>query len=198
VAGVRWLAFAILGLGACAPQREVAPVNPEGSDLAVYRSVLDSMFVPHRVGAIQQVVVFDSTRLISEHELRFLYSQFTQLPGVDSATVRNLFDRSHDARSLTPLSHLDLAVPVGLIDRKTLAQFPQNNPDFFWSQFYRLYPRSAGFAVFSGVGYNATRDVAILTTDFSCATLCGNGSLIVIKRVGGAWKIATIHHTWVS
>jgi hypothetical protein len=93
---------------------------------------------------------------------------------------------------------LDLAVPVGLIDRKTLAQFPQNNPDFFWSQFYRLYPRSAGFAVFSGVGYNATRDVAILTTDFSCGTLCGNGYLIVIKRVGGAWKIATIHHTWLS
>jgi hypothetical protein len=191
--------LAILILGSCAYPKAVEPVDPATADLAVYRAVLDSMFVPHSTSPIRQLVVQDSTMALTPYEnLASLLHEFTGLPGVDTATLRDFEQRSRQRRSLSGLSHLALAIPVVLVDRQTLKELPQNDPDLFWNRFYQLYPGASGHIVLSAVGYNPTRDLALVTVDVGCGGLCGNGYIVVLRRAGGAWKIATIKGTWIS
>lgn len=185
-------------LSACTPQKTI-PVGPEDSDLAVYRAVLDSMFVAHRPGGVEKLVVFDSTTVLTRENLTaYPTPEFTRLPGVDSATVRNLVERSYQRHSLAPLQQLGLAVAVSVFDRNTLLLPPRITADRFWTQFYERYPKSAGLVMLSPVGYSTTGDVAILIVDMHCGLVCGQGHLVVVRRLNGAWKIATIKYTWVS
>ena len=187
------LVLALLVLGSCAHPKGVEPVDPGWSDLAVYRAVLDSMFVPHRSSQIRQLVVLDSTTPRTPYEtLASFVAEFTELPGVDTATVRNFEERSRQRRPLSALTHLDLAIPVTLADRKELIALPRTSAARYWSEFYKVYPESGGLIELSGIGYNAARDVAVLTVDTGCGELCGSGMLAVVTRLAGVWKVATI------
>jgi hypothetical protein len=196
---VRRLVLATIVLGSCAYPKGVDPVDPGTSDLAVYRAVLDSMFVHEASSGTRQLVVLDSTvPRKRENWGGFLIREFVRLPGVDTATVQNLLDRSRQPHSLAALPHLDLAIPVTLADRKTLVALPRNSAALYWSEFYKAYPESGGLIELSGVGYNAARNLAVLTVDTGCGELCGSGLLVVVRRLAGVWKIATIKVTVVS
>jgi len=196
---VHRLVLALLILDSCAHPKGVNPVDPGTSDLAVYRAVLDSMFVPHPSSEIRQLVVLDSTTPRTPYEtLASFVAEFAGLPGVDTATVQNFEERSRQRRSLSALTHLDFAIPVTLADRKTLIALPRTSAALYWSEFYKVYPESSGLIELSGIGYNAARDLAILTVDTGCGELCGSGMLVVVRRLAGVWKIATIKVTVVS
>ena len=196
---MRRLVLATLILGSCAHPKGIEPVDQGTSDLAVYRAVLDSMFVPHPSSQIRQLVVLDSTTPRTPYEtLAGFVAEFTELPAVDTATVRNFEQRTRQRRTLSALTHLNLAIPVTLADRKKLIALPRTDAALYWREFYKVYPESGGLIELSGIGYNAAGDVAILAVDDGCGELCGSGMLVVVRRLAGVWKVATIKVTVVS
>jgi hypothetical protein len=192
------LSLALLALG-CAHARQVASNDLRPSDLAVYRAVLDSMFVPQTAGRVTQLVVKDSTTVWKRENLvSGVIEGFYRLAGVDTAAVRDFEGRNRDAHSLKELSQAGLPIPIALVNNQTLRALPREDADRYWSQFYELYPGSNGHIGVSAIGYSAHGDVAILMVGIGCGSLCGGGYMVSLRRSGATWRIAVIQATWVS
>jgi hypothetical protein len=198
----------VLVLAACAHRGDVAPTAARSADLAVYRAVLDSMFIRHAPGTIRQLVVRDSTSVFKRVAFPSAeFEGFYQLPGVDTTAVRDFEARTRDPHSLKGLAQLGLRIPITLVGVQTLkslfTQTPsdstrRHDPDLYWKQFYRTYPGSPGEISLSAIGYGANGDFAILMVDQGCGSLCGNGYMVSVRRTGGEWRVANIQRTWVS
>ena len=196
---MRSLSFVILLTTACAHLKEVPAADLGSSDLAVYRAVLDSMFVGRGDSRITQLVLSDSTRpLKGENLIAGLIKEFSRLPGVDTAAVRDLAIRSRERHSLEGMSRLGLKVPITLVNRQTLSSLPRDAPDKYWSAFYQRFPGSSGSIELSAIGYSPNKDLAILLVDQGCGSLCGSGYVVALRRVADGWRIAAIQQTWVS
>ncbi len=57
-----------------------------------------------------------------------------------------------------------------------------------WKGFYKRYPESGGFVIFSAVGFNKDRTKAIVYSGSSCSGVCGRWSFHLLEKVEGKWK----------
>ena len=176
-----------LAFCACTQARFASRTDPQASDPAVYRAVLDSMSVPQGRYRPTQLVVIDSTLTVQAHDL-----ELDKLPEVDKAAISNFQERNHESHSLKYLSAADLSVPVVLVSGQTLQSFLQNGPEPYWEEFYRRYPGSNGSISFSSIGYNTDGSLAVLVVDQGCGSLCGALSNVVVKRALGRWHVTLI------
>jgi hypothetical protein len=203
----RLLSVGLILLG-CVHRNEVGSVHARSADLAVYRAVLDSMFVKARPSRVVQLVVLDKTFVLERATpVGSEFDAFYRFPGVDTTAVRDLDARSREAHSLEALARLALRIPTKLVSVETLksllGQPPDSSiqhldPDMYWKRFYEKYPGSLGQISLSAIGYSAKGDWAILMVDQGCGSLCGNGYMVSVRRTGGEWRIANIQRTWVS
>src|SRR5437764_10720896 len=109
------LSFVLVAL-ACAHASQVPLLDLRTVDVAVYRTVLDSMFVRDVGGRITQLVVTDSTRVWRRKILvDDLIDGFYKLLGVDTVAVRDFEARSRDALALKELSRIRLTTAVTLV-----------------------------------------------------------------------------------
>jgi len=192
------LGVVFVALG-CAPSIGAARSDLQPNDLAVYRAVLDSMFVSAGDGRLTQLVLRDSTGAVRQENLfEHLVKQFAHLPGADTAMVRDLAMRSRERHSLRELTRLGLRVPVTFANQEILNSFPRQDPEKYWAQFYQKYPGSSGVIELSAIGYSPGQDLAIVMVDQGCGMLCGIGYIVALRRVGGVWRIAAVQQTWVS
>jgi hypothetical protein len=176
-----------------------AQVAIHSADSAVYRAVLDSMFIPHSVNSITRLVIRDSTSSFQpENPGPDAFTDLYRLPEVDSAAVRDFARRNRQPQSLRYLSTLGLRVPVVLINADSLRGLNRTNPDKFWSGFYSRYPGAGGTISLHSIGYGAKGTIAVLIVDQGCGSLCGGGYNIVVKRERGRWRVLAIQQTWVS
>lgn len=67
-----------------------------------------------------------------------------------------------------------------------------------WQEFYKKYPKSAGFWQFSRPGYSSTRDEALLYVGHSCGGLCGTGHLYLLSKQSGKWTVKNRVMLWIS
>lgn len=70
-----------------------------------------------------------------------------------------------------------------------------------WDGFYARYPKSGGYLFLSPVGFNASKDVAVVQVNHSCGGLCGGGSFSVLQKKDGEWKQMNWHGSlcaWAS
>jgi hypothetical protein len=67
-----------------------------------------------------------------------------------------------------------------------------------WQEFYKEYPKSAGFWRFSRPGYNSVRDEALLYVVHSCGGLCGTGHLYLLSKQNGQWTVKNRVMLWIS
>ena len=195
---MRLLPVVIFLVASCSQQNAVPAADLSSSDLAIYQTVLDSMFVASEGGRLRQLVLRDSTRVMDGQDLaRTLNNDFFGYP-VDTAAVRDLLTRGRAARSLKEATRLPLRIPVTLVDRQTLDSLPQKDLERYWSEFYEKYPGSNGIIEISTIGYGSNGDLAILLVDRGCGSLCGHGYIVALRRVAGVWRIASIRQTWIS
>jgi hypothetical protein len=61
-----------------------------------------------------------------------------------------------------------------------------------WDAFYQLYPSSGGYYSFSAVGFNPSRDRAIVEMRHSCGPLCGEGNVHFLEKQGGKWNEVSV------
>jgi hypothetical protein len=203
----RLLSLGLILLG-CVHRNEDGNGSARSVDLAVYRAVLDSMFVKAAPSRIVQLVVLDKTFVLKRAtSVGSEFDAFYRLAGADTTAVRDLEALSREAHSLEALARLPLRIPVKLVSVETLksllSQPPDSSiqhldPDMYWKRFYKQYPGSLGQISLSAIGYSANGDWAILMLDQGCGSLCGNGYMVSVRRTGGEWRIANIQRTWVS
>ena len=58
-----------------------------------------------------------------------------------------------------------------------------------WKEFYKQYPGATGYTLLSNIGYDPTRNEALVYLGNSCELLCGHGYLVVLGKHKGQWKI---------
>jgi hypothetical protein len=189
----------VVAAAACAARAPTTLSDVHAADQAVYRAVLDSLFVPRNSNRVTQLVIVDSTstyRLdrFGVEQVRVLY----RIPGIDSATIRDYETRNLQPHSLKYLPTLGLRLPVVLATSDSLRVVPGEGPEKYWSRFYQRYPHSSGSITLSAIGYNIKGDTAILMVEQSCGGLCGSGFIVVVSRDDGRWYLIAIQNLWIS
>jgi hypothetical protein len=57
-----------------------------------------------------------------------------------------------------------------------------------WHQFNELHPGSGGYIAFSAVGFNKTKDRAVVYSGSSCGGRCGSWGLHLLQKINGKWQ----------
>src|SRR2546423_9068710 len=157
-------------------------VDGHSADLDVYRAVLDSMFTPRSQSSFSRIAIVDSTEVFQRENTPALIQTLVQVPGVDSAVARDFAARSYEPHSLKGITMLRLRMPVLLLDRRALASLPREDPEKYWTEFYKQFPGTSGLISLSAIGYSADGERGVLMVDVGCGGLCGNGYIVVAKR----------------
>jgi hypothetical protein len=68
-----------------------------------------------------------------------------------------------------------------------------------WEEFYKKYPKSAGYWAFSRPGFNSQHDAAWLYVVHACGVLCGTGHLYLLsKEKDDQWTVKYRLMLWIS
>ena len=186
------------------------------SDVLVYNAFVDTFFAAQHVKEPAKVVaVNDSTdEYPEESDTARLRKDLYEMAENDSAMVISWSQNTRHAHALQFLTQADTfgrKVGVVLVDHKARQQLQSQlhadiqlqgpKKDFveqYWSEFYRQFPNSYGLMHFSGVGYNRAGDRALFTFSWSCGGLCGQYTIVVMKRVNGHWGFANARLLMIS
>jgi len=57
-----------------------------------------------------------------------------------------------------------------------------------WKGFYKRFPDSGGYHIFSAVGFNKDKTLAVVYSGSSCEGLCGRWSFHLLERVDRKWR----------
>jgi hypothetical protein len=105
-----------------------------------------------------------------------------------------------DAKNKIPCSldpHIQPAERIQLLSgREERAVFPRGSGS--WKAFYKKYPGATGFTLLSKIGFDSTRDQALVYLGNSCELLCGHGYLVVLRKHNGKWKVVKQAEIWLA
>jgi hypothetical protein len=59
--------------------------------------------------------------------------------------------------------------------------------DLEWINFYRRFPDSRGFIMFSRIGFNTDRTQALVYVGSRCGPRCGDIYFLLLEKLNGAW-----------
>jgi hypothetical protein len=68
----------------------------------------------------------------------------------------------------------------------------------FWRAFYQRFPGTAGVVHASRAVVSADGREALIYVEHHCDGLCGTGSLILLSRIDGRWRITAPYMLWIS
>lgn len=122
---------------------------------------------------------------------RFLRKQSPML----QASTLNSF-RVANTHPLLLRPRLQLSLPYEVVDKSEIDAILRN--DGWWTDYYKKYPGSQGFLTVSRVGFSADGKEAMFYSTNFCGGLCGEGTYVVMEKVGATWRIAKEIMMWVS
>lgn len=147
-------------------------------------------------GEINLIVIDDHTETDSgfsgdlEEMLQWVSEQ---MPALDSETINDF--KLKNAQSYPLSSNFDLPVKVLLFSEEEMKEIFD---DGGWSEFYRRYPLAQGIMSVSRVGFNSTKDQALVYVGSSCDWLYGAGYYVLLTKENGVWVIQDEVMTWIS
>ena len=97
-------------------------------------------------------------------------------------------------------SKFDIPLKYLLITDKQLKKVvPHPNGSMeSWTEFYKLYPKSAGYNSFSRVGYDKSRRNALVYFVNWCGTACGTGTYVLVEKGESGWVVKDAAGIWIS
>jgi hypothetical protein len=114
--------------------------------------------------------------------------------GVSAETINDYISNSKTKRDLT---HDDLGIDWTLIPDASVESY-FNDGGGGWREFYKDHRHSSGLLSLSRIGFNRTRDEAIVYVATQCDWLCGVGSFVILKKEGAIWREKMTLPIWVS
>ena len=67
-----------------------------------------------------------------------------------------------------------------------------------WKQFNSLYKDYDGFIAISRIGYNDTKDQAVLLLEHHCGPSCGTGKFINLEKTLNKWAVQSTLTIWLA
>jgi len=111
--------------------------------------------------------------------------------------LENFKERNRETRHLKRL--LTLSVPYRIADYKKIEKlFEMMVLEDEWKTFYRWYPGSNGYIRLSRVGFNKTRDEALVSTGWMSGERSGEGRYFLLSKKVASGKYKSLFTTWVS
>ncbi|MBK8503733.1 MAG: hypothetical protein IPL46_16885 [Saprospiraceae bacterium] len=129
-----------------------------------------------RMLALDRIIIFDTRTEISDHQREYL--------------TRELSTNNYDWDFPETFQRWDIA------DIKNLGKY--EIVDLAELGEVKLDTTHVGVLQFSEIGFNETRDSAILYYDWHCGGLCGGGYVTILYKEGGRWKILKNLNLWVA
>jgi hypothetical protein len=188
---MRMLALAVtLAWSGCSVRAQDAPLKPldDPEAYTVYASLLPNEWPVRTANA--ETLVFEQetgTRRDCMPSGKPLEAEWR--PVVDDFRAENASVRM--VRPGFALGRPYIVVPKADIEARL-----RENPRDPWPAFYMRYPDSGGFMVVSAVGFNASKDRAMVYMSHECNLLCGGGRYHLLEKVDGAWRAANLPTVW--
>ena len=182
-------------------------VNPSVEDpeeYSVYSAILSSEFSS---GKVKRFVINSQTSNEGKKDQPFigfvggLAPSGAKRPDTKSETasdfdVKNkesgMLERKFDLKSLYVLTTNDELHRIFVVDGQGHADFNS------WARFYKNYPGAPGIIAFSRVGFDRTRDEALVYMAVQSGLLGGRGMYLVLSKGGNTWKIEKRVILWFS
>ena len=188
---MRMLALAVmLAWSGCSVRAQDAPLRPVDDPEAytVYASLLPNEW-PVRIANAKTLVFQQETATRGDCMPSGKPLEADWRPVVDNFRAANASVRT--VRPGVLLGRPYIVVPRADIEAQ-LREFPRDA----WSSFYERYPDSGGFMVVSAVGFNASKEPAMVYMSHSCGLLCGSGRYHLLEKLDGAWRVADLPTVW--
>lgn len=164
----------------------------QDEEYAVYSALISARYV---AGNIQQVVIHDQTGVdpFDNLDQRMEYVQ-NNIPELTQEMIDDFVENNKVAYPLE--SRFSLAVKYVLISEEQSRQiFAGQNG---WDEFYKQYPNSQGEMTLSRVGFNATRDMALVYVGNQSYWLAGAGYFLLMVKENNVWKVQQETMAWIS
>ena len=186
-------AFALLLFGGAA--RALPPFAQSdipAEEYAVYSAVIRELYF---VGKIKLVVISNPTSRGSESKVADYV--FEELAPLSHATYDDYLAKNSKQYRLS--NSLSLKARYVLVEDRTIKKlFNHWDLDKGWETFYKQYPASKGFFSLSRVGFNPTKDQALVYIGRMCNSRCGEGRLVLMSKRNDTWTVEKEHGLWVS
>jgi len=187
---------------ACSSEGSDADRATTATDLDVYRTLIDSLFIPEpNADGEQRIVIRDSTDIHRVLDMTSdVIEQFRALPEMDEAMVQSFASRNNLSRSLAELKGVSFGAPMELVGARTLdsLQKAAAGPDEYWVAVADRYPGSNGMLSLSSVGYNEAGDRALVAVKYGCGAMCGGSTNYLLELIDGAWQVIAIQETSIA
>lgn len=76
--------------------------------------------------------------------------------------------------------------------------FNENTAKENWTRFNNLYEDYDGFIAVSRIGYNDTKDQAVLLLEHHCGASCGTGKFISLIKTLNKWSVESTLTIWLA
>jgi hypothetical protein len=190
----------------CAAQTSTA--ERTANDRLVYAAVLDSLFV--RASAGRLIVARPTlarTRAASEPDNP--PAEVFAAGEVEPSTAASFRAANTQPATITTIPVARVRIEV--VPDSVFANFPRRErtsppvtsqfriPESpYWTAFYARFPDASGIIRFSRVGYSDDGREAAVAVSYSCGQLCGRGSIVVLEKRDGVWRVRSSRMNWVS
>jgi hypothetical protein len=107
-------------------------------------------------------------------------------------TIFKSFEQANSQSSLLQY-HFAIAKPYKILSSAELeAAF--RHPTIYhdgWEGFRQSFPDSSGYLIFSAVGFNPEKTIALVYVDYRCGGLCGSSRYYILEKHDGHWVRST-------
>ncbi len=167
--------------------------TPEAADIEKEEQAVYSFFV--HSGSGPAVLLQDTATDISKDDPQQTIDYVKGgLKSVSNDTLDDYLERNAEPSQLSPDMQLEVDY-VLLTAEEHQSIFKQ--PDG-WDIFYKKFPGSGGYTVFSRVGFNNSLDQALIYVGNMAGPLMGAGYYYLLEKENGEWILKEQIMVWIS
>ena len=149
---------------------------------------------------IKQFYILPNTKqvIIEERTFRYDFGVDNDEPwrekskkgeSIDESAAED-YETKNSSKWLLDKNSFKLPVKTSLVtDDDLKAIFHGKWGDLEWINYYRRFPESRGFVMFSRIGFNTERTQALMYVGSRCGPHCGDIHFLLLEKAGGTWTI---------
>ncbi|HSI88042.1 MAG TPA: hypothetical protein VK918_03235 [Pyrinomonadaceae bacterium] len=178
-----------------------------GEEYRVYEAVLGHMFKGGVTrfdmnAKVDKIVIRDRTHSeYAAHETKENWEQVKlRMKLVTDEVIASYESVRKQERAIT--RNFDIPFDYLLISDKQLEEIffdrSYDRSRDYWTEFYKIYPKSAGYNSFSRVAFDKPRRTALVYFVNWCGPLCGTGTYLVVEKEDESWSVKESAQMWIS
>ena len=166
---------------------------PSQADIEMEEQAVYAVFA-RRSKALALILENTSTSAIDEEPQQMIDNIKDGLSGLSKDTIDSYVERNAQSTQLSP--DMQLGVDYVLLSEEELREISSQGN---WHEVLtEKYPGSAGYMIFSRVGFNRSLDQAVIYVGDVAGPLMGAGFYYLLEKQDGEWIIKEQTMVWIS